>query len=214
MKNSLTNLPNICKEWNQKRNGELKLEDFTTGSHQKVWWKCQVDETHEWQAVIYSRTGQDGHGCPYCSGRYPTGKNNFKIKYPTIAKEWHPYKNKKKLPQNFSPKSNQYAWWKCPKGKDHEWEARFNDRAKGQGCPFCSGNRPSKSNNLKTRFPKISEEWHPTRNTNNPEDYTAISGFKAWWKCKKHDDHEWSTTINSRTSGSRVGCILQRQKTK
>ena len=135
MKNSLTNLPNICKEWNQKRNGELKLEDFTTGSHQKVWWKCQVDETHEWQAVIYSRTGQDGHGCPYCDGQKPTNSNHLLVNFPELEEEWHPTKNGKLTPYDVMDKSGKQVWWICPRG--HEWRTKVEKRTRGTGCPKC-----------------------------------------------------------------------------
>ena len=57
--------PNLEKEWNYKKNGSLKPENFTANSHKKVWWKCS--KGHEWQTKIYSRN--IGRGCPYCSGQ-------------------------------------------------------------------------------------------------------------------------------------------------
>ena len=66
--------PEIAKEWNYEKNGNLKPEHFMPNSNKKVWWKCA--KGHEWQATINSRTA--GRGCPYCSGRYAIkGKNDL-----------------------------------------------------------------------------------------------------------------------------------------
>ena len=48
--------------------------------------------------------------------------------------------------------------------------------------------------------PKITKQWHPTKNGNlTPYDVTAGSGKKIWWKCNVFDDHEWESTIYDRT---------------
>ena len=60
--------PKLAKEWNYERNGNLMPEDFTVGSHQKVWWKCS--KGHEWQATIADRN--NGTNCPICSKELQT----------------------------------------------------------------------------------------------------------------------------------------------
>jgi hypothetical protein len=55
--------PELCKDWNYKRN-KLGPENFPPNSHKKVWWKCK--NNHEWEAVIKNRN--NGNGCPYCFG--------------------------------------------------------------------------------------------------------------------------------------------------
>ncbi|MBO5889025.1 MAG: zinc-ribbon domain-containing protein, partial [Clostridia bacterium] len=57
--------PKLAREWNSKKNGDLKPEDFMPYSNKKVWWKCE--KGHMWQATIARRS--NGSGCPYCSGR-------------------------------------------------------------------------------------------------------------------------------------------------
>lgn len=59
-----TLFPSIAKEWNNERNGNLKPTDVTSGTHEKVWWKCKKCK-HEWEAMVYSRT-QAKHGCSVC----------------------------------------------------------------------------------------------------------------------------------------------------
>ena len=45
--------PEIAKEWNYEKNGNLKPEHFFANSSKKVWWKCQ--KGHEWLATMNSR---------------------------------------------------------------------------------------------------------------------------------------------------------------
>lgn len=35
--------PDLAKEWNYEKNGDLKPEDVSCGSHKKVWWKLPYD---------------------------------------------------------------------------------------------------------------------------------------------------------------------------
>lgn len=50
---------------------------------------------------------------------------------------------------------------------------------------------------------KLLMEWNYEKNKGiNPEDYTADSRKKVWWKCPY--GHEWMATIKSRSEG--MGC--------
>ncbi|MDA0986216.1 MAG: zinc-ribbon domain-containing protein [Bacteroidetes bacterium] len=54
--------PRIAKEWNYKRNGNLKPTEVVFGSGKIVWWKCKFG--HEWERDVYSRN--KGVGCLIC----------------------------------------------------------------------------------------------------------------------------------------------------
>ena len=54
--------PEISKEWDYNKNGDLKPEMFFPKSGKKVWWKCK--QGHSWLASIDSRTKRK-HNCPY-----------------------------------------------------------------------------------------------------------------------------------------------------
>ena len=126
--------PELAKEWNNAKNGNLKPEDFTVFSEKKVWWKCE--KGHEWQAAICDRN--NGTGCPYCSGRYVIkGETDLVTMNPELAKEWNYAKNGDLKPEDFTANSHKKAWWKCEKG--HEWQTTISDRNGGSGCPICSG---------------------------------------------------------------------------
>ena len=143
--NSLAALfPDIAKEWHPVKNVELKPNEVTYGSKKKVWWLC--NKKHSYYASIQHRTTNKA-GCPYCFGKMATKDNNLLALYPNIAKEWHPTKNQELLAKNALPKSNKKVWWLCPKG--HNYDATIASRTHMQtGCPYCSGKRVSKDNNL------------------------------------------------------------------
>lgn len=201
--------PELSKEWHPSKNGSLLPQHVRPQSNRTVWWKCAVANDHEWEANISNRSLLK-RGCPYCSKRKPDSKNNLKVKFLDIANQWHPTKNGEFKPEDFTPRSRQKAWWKCDKGEDHEWESliqtRTDPRSQKDGCPFCAGKRPSKTNNLKHNYPAIAAEWHPTKNGDlKPEHYLPGSDKKPWWQCKKNSQHVWQARIANRTKLKR-GC--------
>lgn len=193
-----TRYPNIAKEWDYKKNGQLKPNHVTFGSGRKVWWICE--NGHEWQAAINNRTSNN-RGCPYCTGEKTLiGVNDLLTVNPTLASEWHPTKNKKLLPQNFKPNSNIIVWWLCPKC-GYEYQAIIANRSKGTGCKNCSNQiLHSGKNDLETLYPHIARQWDYTKNGDlMPNQVFPKSNKKVWWKCDK--GHTWQSSPNSRTSG-------------
>lgn len=60
-------------------------------------------------------------------------------------------------------------------------------------------------NDLKTTHPSLVLEWHPKYNdTLQPDEVSAGSNKKVFWKCSKCN-HEWQATINNRAKQKR-GC--------
>ena len=122
--------------------------------------------------------------------------------HPKIAKEWHPSKNLNLNPNNFSAGAQWIAWWVCSKG--HSYKSRIAGRTyQNRKCPYCSGRKIGYGNDLKSKFPEIAKEWHPTKNGElKPENITPRSGKKVWWQCSKN--HTWKSRISGRTRGK--GC--------
>lgn len=115
---------------------------------------------------------------------------------PELSKEWHPTKNGDLTPFDVSPQKNILVWWKCPKGPDHEWESKINNRYNGRGCPICSNKKIVKSNSLGTLSPETVKYWHPNKNSPlTPDKVGPGSNKKVWWKCPKGPDHEWEQKI-------------------
>jgi hypothetical protein len=111
---------------------------------------------------------------------------------------------------SLTPGSNKKIWWKCPKGKDHIWEAplKARNRGSGSGCAICLGRKVVPSNSLRTTHPELVDQWHPTLNGEiTPENVHQGMGKKVWWKCPEGEDHEWDATIKNRAQNG-SGCSI------
>ena len=193
--------PELVKEWHPTLNKGKDPVNYSSGSNEKIWWKCEKGEDHIWQTSIHNRVSS-GNNCPICANQMVVLSNCLATTHPEIAKQWHPTKNRNLKPNDVTPGSGKRVWWKCDKGDDHEWSKVINGMVEVSSCPFCCNQKVSKSNNLKVKFSKIASEWHPTKNGNlKPENFIIGSGKKIWWQCLKSDDHVWYTTIGHRTSG-------------
>ncbi|HHD2751341.1 TPA: zinc-ribbon domain-containing protein [Clostridium perfringens] len=189
--------PELVKEWNYEKNGELTPDNVVAGSNKKVWWKCS--NGHEWEAAIGGRVR--GSRCPYCLGQKVCKDNCLANINPELSKDWHPKKNGELTPYNVTLHSNKKVWWKCSNG--HEWEATINNRSKGKGCPFCLNKRVYEDNCLANVNPELVKEWNSNRNKDlTPYDVIAGSKKKIWWKCEK--GHEWKASVAHRNNGT--GC--------
>lgn len=133
----------------------------------------------------------------------PPPEQSFAEAYPAFAAEWNCGRNHPITPEMLRPKSNKNVWWQCAAG--HEWEMRVSDRARGHGCPYCSGHRVSADYNFAAKHPKLARQWHPTKNLGlKPEQLTPGSGETVWWLCP--EDHEFEMAVYRRASGT--GCPI------
>jgi hypothetical protein len=197
-KKLLSENSSLAKEWHPTKNGLLTPLDVTHKSHKKVWWQCKND--HEWQSIISNRTL--GRGCPFCAGQRVTKETSLATLNPKLAKEWHPTKNEKLTPNDFTTgSSRKKIWWICANG--HEWEAIVKSRSNGCGCPYCSSQKVSKTNSLAAINPLLAKEWHPTKNGQlSSHHLTSSSGKIVWWICKK--GHEYRSKVDNKAKGR--GC--------
>lgn len=191
----------LLNQWAADANLPFTPETISYGSTKKVWWQCA--KGHRWQVTVNNRTfGRTD--CPYCSGRaaWP-GENDLASRFPELAREWHPTKNLPLTPERVLPGSEKKVWWRCSLG--HEWQAEIRSRADGCGCPVCANRAVTSGvNDLASCFPKLAQEWHPTRNgALKPWDVTFGTKRKVWWQCEK--GHEWCVSVQSRTLDG-TGC--------
>ena len=201
----------LLREWHPTKNNGIDPLSLAAKSGLSAWWQCRSCH-HEWQVPVYHRS--NGTGCPKCAPFTRSGKMMKSIlatrgslaeKHPSLVDEWHPAKNGSVMPDAVSRCSGKKFWWKCPKGRDHEWESTVSNRVKGKGCPVCSGRKAVLSNCLATIHPNVAEEWHPTRNQGlRPTDVTFASHKKIWWQCK--NGHDWLVSVANRTSRGMSEC--------
>ena len=185
-KKYIINDEKLMSEWNWEENNKLGLDPnkLSFGSNKKASWKCL--NNHIWNAQIIKRI--NGQNCPYCSNHsLLKGFNDLATRYPQLLKEWNFLKNNIS-PDLIFPFSNVKVWWKCKYG--HEWADSPNHRiSRNNGCPYCSNHRVLSGFNDKNGNLKPNEVLHGSQQ-------------KVWWKCVRN--HEWQSTIASRTNG--VGC--------
>ncbi len=191
--------PEIAAEWHPTKNGAVTPAQVTVGSHRRMWWRCA--KGHEWQAMIKTRVG--GAGCPVCANRVVVpGVNDLATKRPELAAEWVRERNDI-LPTEVTVGSRRRVWWCCEKG--HQWRSAVASRARGAGCPVCASRAVvAEENDLKSHFPEIAAEWHPTKNGQlRPDAVSPSSNRKVWWLCP--EGHDYQAAVGARTnSGS--GC--------
>lgn len=191
--------PKLARQWHPTRNGRLTPFDLMSGTARQVWWKCAKGPDHEWQASANHRTKPLPVGCPFCAGRRASVTNSLAIQHPELAAEWHPRKNKPLRPDQVTSGTSRKVWWRCR--QRHEWLAMVDNRARGRGCPFCSGNRVDEKRLLINTHPEFAAQWHPTRNQTSLE-RIAFDSYKAvWWRCRKNRSHVWRATVYQRTQG-------------
>lgn len=193
--------PDVAKEWNYSKNGNVIPKMVAKSSGKKYWWKCS--EGHEWQATVSSRTGKIHAGCPFCGGyKCVEGINDLVTKFPDIADEWNGELNADITPNLVSYGSGKRYWWTCVKG--HTYQASPSERtgSKQLGCPYCSGKSVLEGyNDLTTTHPLLAEEWDYDRNGDAlPTSYSKGSGVVVWWRCEQ--GHHYEMSIVARTRGS------------
>ena len=95
--------------------------------------------------------------------------------------------------------SKKKVGWNCK--YEHKWLANISDRARGNGCPVCSGRAVLAGfNDLATTHPELAAQadgWDPTT-------VTSGSNKKVKWKCE--EDHIWEAAAVTRSKGP--GCPI------
>lgn len=84
----------------------------------------------------------------------------------------------------------------CQEIFDTSWNEVYS---MGSECPFCSGQRVGKRNNLAYRRPDLAKEWDYEKNENNPENFTTGTNKMAWWICES--GHQWKSRVSDRCKG-------------
>ena len=212
--NLAVKLPELFKDWDKDKNGDLRPEDVTCGSDKKVWWVHGEDKPcggYSWQATVYGRAKKaNPTGCPACSNRAVTARNNLLVRFSNVAKDWDIDKNGELLPEHVVYGSHKKVWWAHGEDKPcggHSWKTSINKRTRDTrptGCPACANQVVTSGNNLEERFPEIAKEVDEDKTGFGPKDVTYGSDKVIWWKCDK--GHSWESSVCNRTSKSRRGC--------
>jgi len=195
-----TKFPDIVSQWDYSKNETQTPETITSGSKVKYWWVCP--KGHSWLASVDKRTS--GRGCGVCRNlTFVPGINDLATIRPDIASQWDYSKNGDLTPQMVGAGSEIKVWWICPEG--HSFDSNIDSRCRdNKGCRICSGRELLIGfNDLATRHPELSREWHPTKNGNlTPGTIHGGAPKLYWWlgEC----GHEWRALLTNRALGA--GC--------
>jgi hypothetical protein len=212
---TLADFPEVLSLWDHEKNGpsislrknssaprQVAAKDVPAGSVAKVHWKCQIGPDHEWYDAVTNRT-RSVNRCPFCTNRKASVTNSVQSLYPDIAMEWHPSKNGEMTASDCVHSSLTPRWWICPNG--HEYRKSPEQRCKkNRNCKKCHS--PTSGRNV-SDFPKYAALWAYERNEKLPEECSAMSHTKYWWKCPVGDDHYWLASA-SQVSTGRNGCAV------
>lgn len=208
----------LISEWNDDI---LDMHNIAPFSTKEISWKC-IDG-HEWKCGVYVRTSQK-QGCPYCSGKRVTDKNNLY--------NWIINNNKELLSEwtgidsdgnsidimQIHCKSHLKVLWVCKNNNNHIWESSILNRVyNNSGCPYCINRKIIKGqNDLKTWCiqnniigSKIIKQW--TGKEFGGANYIDINSISTGsnkimiWKCDVDENHIWKASIYDRTSKG-IGC--------
>ena len=156
--------PELMDDWDFDRNEGIDPSDFSFGSGQKVWWKC--NKGHSWTTAIASRTAS-GAGCQKCYHEQQSTQNikaaaasgtSLQDASPEYLSSWDSDRNEL-TPEEVTLKSNSKVWWIC---SDHgSYQQTPASKHRGATCPGCTKitraetvrmARLAKSGSLKDRF--------------------------------------------------------------
>ncbi len=154
--------PELAKEWDYERNGNLKPSDILGGGNKYVWWKCS-EYGHPYRSSIHNRIA--GTGCPYCvNQKLLRGFNDLATTEPELVKEWDYEKNGDLKPSDIIG-GHKKVWWVCK--NQHHYYASVSSRRAGAGCSVCA-------KHMKTSFPEQAIFYYIKQVF--PD---AINGYKA-----------------------------------
>lgn len=212
--------PDLLAEWDFQKNILFSPTEVSPKSDKNAFWICE--KGHSWSAQIKHRT--KGTGCPVCTNKVIlVGYNDLFTTNPELVEDWDFDRNTNYSPTQVTAGSSKVAWWKCK--ENHSWSAVIGDRARGNGCPYCSkknriqatliagtlmptreisGSRILEGyNDLATLYPSLMTEWDYEKNSDiSPNKIGRGSELKVWWKCAK--GHSWQAVVSNRIKG--IGC--------
>lgn len=184
--------PLLAKLWDYEKNPLLPSEVLPKSSN-FAWWTC--DAGHSYKMRISGKTtgDPDGRNCPVCNHKtLLSGYNDFASLHPELVKFWRDSRS----PDSFAPSSLEVVSWECSVGHEFDMQVKTFVRSNG-GCPVCSGRRVVAGvNDLPTVAPELLDFWDEENNARSPESLTAMSGYRASWKCDS--GHEWQTSVRDR----------------
>jgi len=124
------------KYWDYDKNININPWDIPSQYNKKVYIKCQEKDYHESYPVKCNGFVGRHNRCPYCAGKNIHPLDSLGTVYSQVLEIWSDKNNKS--PYEYSPKSKQIVYWKCPNGKHKDYPRKIGDSNKcNYRCPEC-----------------------------------------------------------------------------
>lgn len=196
--------PDLAAQWHPTKNNGVLPTQTVAGSKKHAWWLCDLG--HEWRSTIGNRVFFKS-GCPVCQNDLVSiGYNDMRTTHPDLAEQFDSVKNFPDTPKSLIASTHKKLWWRCE--LEHSWNARGVSRVEqGSGCPFCAGKQVLAGfNDLATRYPDMSLEWHPSLNGDlKPNQVSGGTHRKVWWLCDSGHDYQVSVV---QRAAKKSGCPI------
>lgn len=194
-------------EENRKRGIDIHSELYASTTLAN-WFVIQNGKKLSWEKEIILYTSKNTKIIDPIYNKTFKGYNDLATTHPHMLRYWDYDKNEKRPDEVTFSSHHKNIWWFCGCGKRHSYTDMPNTKSLNlDACPYKDGKRVLYGyNDLKTQFPSIAKEWHPTLNGNlKPEMKTYGSSTKVWWRCQKYH-HTYEMEINKRTGSEARGC--------
>lgn len=119
--------PDLIKEWDFNKNGEVTPDDVPPKGRKVVWWIC--DKGHSYQAKLAHKS--NGKTCPECL----LYNNSISKNRLSALKLWD-YKKNTISPDKVFYGSNEIYWWKCDYGHSFDSPASAMTKKKELVAPI------------------------------------------------------------------------------
>lgn len=214
--------PQLARFIHPSRN-ETDPSDLRARVTDTIWWQCDIDSAHEWEATVQSRLGRDR--CPFCARKRVSDINRIRTAAPELFalldEIQEPGVDIDEVPIG---STRHTIWLRCPANRNHRWATSPNaaysnlQRREGSnvGCPYCAGKRVDSTNSFLACEPELAKSFHPTLNASvvdhrgQPIDLSGVtrgsSRVKFWWVCTVGPDHIWQTTPRGRVDSGCPAC--------
>lgn len=208
---TLKDFPNILKQWDYEKNGDIDPLNVPARRNKKYWWKCP--KCNQSYLASPDKKTYRKFGCPVCSNYLVIkGINDFESNFPVLMKDWDFSKNTDIDPTSLSKRSLTKVNWKCHICS-FEWNGTIRTATKKNiNCPKCSKKDMSYKRHLFElekngcfKDENLLKDWDFEKNTVLPSEVTPRANIYIHWKCHKCG-YEWKAKLSNRTNGRGCPC--------
>ena len=191
--------PELAKNWDVEKNGNLTPFKLTPGSNHEAFFKCErcgeswsaaISTVTKWKRTLCKKCSMGDNGLNWTK-KIVQEKGSLADNIKELAEQWDYDANGDLTPFDIPTSYSKEVGWKCPVC-GYKWSESPNARVRKDntfaGCPHCTGRVAMPGvDDLQTLYPEIAKEWDYEKNKGVlPSDIRPFSNTKRFWICSKH----------------------------